>query len=264
MNKDRIISILKKAGIIALYSVVILGTIYALVSANKQLDKVKCNEVKVRLLPETELRFINRPIILESLAPGSGENGLKGSTIPSLNVAELEKRIASNKFVRHSEVFTDMNGVLHIDVDQKVPILRINNSTGENYYIDAEGRKIPESPIYTAHVPIASGNIYERIGDTLNLTSFIGSELLKIATYVDKDAFWKAQIEQIFVTADNELVLIPKIGNHVIRFGNTSDMEVKFSKLLLFYREALSRIGWDKYRELDLRFKDQIVCKKIS
>jgi cell division protein FtsQ len=87
-------------------------------------------------------------------------------------------------------------------------------------------------------------------------------ELFKIATYVDKDAFWKAQIEQIFVTAESELILVPKVGNHTIYFGNTDDMEAKFNKLMVFYKEALSRVGWDKYNSIDLRFRNQIVCKK--
>jgi cell division protein FtsQ len=92
--------------------------------------------------------------------------------------------------------------------------------------------------------------------------SFVLRELFKIATYVDKDAFWRAQIDQIFVTAESELVLVPKLGNHQIIFGNTEQMEDKFNRLMLFYREALSRVGWDKYKAINLRYRGQVVAVK--
>jgi cell division protein FtsQ len=36
----------------------------------------------------------------------------------------------------------------------------------------------------------------------------------------------------------------------------------KFEKLKIFYREAIPYEGWDKYEEINLKFKRQIVCKK--
>jgi cell division protein FtsQ len=83
-----------------------------------------------------------------------------------------------------------------------------------------------------------------------------------MASYVDKDPFLKAFIEQIFVRADNDLVLIPKVGSAKIIFGDTENMEGKFEKLLVFCKEGLNRIGWNKYRSIDLRFEGQIICKK--
>jgi cell division protein FtsQ len=121
---------------------------------------------------------------------------------------------------------------------------------------------MPLSGRFTAFVPVATGNIYEDYRDGDSAMSFVLRELFKIATYVDKDAFWRAQIDQIFVTAESELVLVPKLGNHQIIFGNTEQMEDKFNRLMLFYREALSRVGWDKYKAINLRYRGQVVAVK--
>jgi hypothetical protein len=56
--------------------------------------------------------------------------------------------------------------------------------------------------------------------------------------------------------------LVPKFGNHTILFGKVDDMEIKFEKLLVFYREALNKVGWNKYKVLDIRFNNQVVAKK--
>jgi cell division protein FtsQ len=121
---------------------------------------------------------------------------------------------------------------------------------------------MPLSQLQSAHVPVASGYITESLemGDTIQTHVMKG--LLKIATYVDKDAFWNAQIEQIFVNEEAEFVLSPKLGNHIVYFGDTQNMAKKFDNLHVFYREALSRIGWSKYRKIDVRFENQIVAKK--
>jgi cell division protein FtsQ len=109
---------------------------------------------------------------------------------------------------------------------------------------------------------MSNGNIFERLekGDTLY--SFVGNELFKVASFVDNDAFLKAFIEQIFVRADNELVLVPKIGKQIIIFGNSENLEEKFNKLKVFYKEGLNLIGWSKYSSIDVRFKSQVICKK--
>jgi cell division protein FtsQ len=86
--------------------------------------------------------------------------------------------------------------------------------------------------------------------------------LYKIASYVDKHEFWKAQIEQIFVTRDNEFILIPKVGNHIILFGSAEEVDEKFEKLFVFYKEGLNRVGWNKYSSINIKYKGQVICKK--
>lgn len=252
----------RKIGIAALWLIMISGLIVSLSFVSKEEKKVKCTEIIVNIDPEHELQFIDRETILRTIRADGNEKKIIGQSIVSLNIPLLEQELEANKLIRNAEVYTDMNGVLHIHINQREPVLRVINTNGHSFYIDKKGGKMPVSTMFTARVPIATGNIYESYKDNDSIESFIGKELFKIATYVDKDAFWKAQIEQIFVTGENELVLVPKIGDHTIAFGTTENMEDKFDKLMLFYREALNRIGWDKYSSIDLRYKDQIVCKK--
>ena len=53
--------------------------------------------------------------------------------------------------------------------------------------------------------------------------------------------------------------LIPKLGNQLIRFGDTQNYEEKFNKLLAFYQQVETKVGWNKYSVLDVRFKNQVV-----
>jgi cell division protein FtsQ len=64
-----------------------------------------------------------------------------------------------------------------------------------------------------------------------------------------------------------DFVLVPQVGSHTIIFGSArSDEEVKekMDKLKVFYQEGLPFEGWNKYETINLKFRNQIVCKKIE
>ena len=70
------------------------------------------------------------------------------------------------------------------------------------------------------------------------------------------------QIDQIYVPAKGDYELIPKIGNYIIKIGEPMDIGDQFTKLDYLYREGFSRSGWDNYKIVDLRYRNQVVCTK--
>jgi cell division protein FtsQ len=84
-----------------------------------------------------------------------------------------------------------------------------------------------------------------------------------MASYITRDKFLKAQIEQVFVEPNGEFELIPRVGNHIIIFGGPDNMEDKFDRLFVFYRNGLSRIGWTRYNVINIKYRNQVVCSKI-
>jgi cell division protein FtsQ len=262
IDKQKLVKQLTKIGIITLWVLLVSGVIVSLAFVNKQEYAVTCKKVTISILPKNELLFIDRDMVLATIHPSGSEKSIINKKIMELNIPLIETKLNHNDFIKTSQVFTDMNGELQINIVQRKPILHILKADGSSYYLDEEGRKMPISQAFTAHVPIASGNVFEEYKARDTMHTLVGAELHKIATYVDKDAFWKAQIEQIFVTAESEFVLIPKVGEHTIVFGTGDDIEIKFEKLMLFYKEGLSRVGWDKYSTINLKYKNQIVCTK--
>ena len=67
----------------------------------------------------------------------------------------------------------------------------------------------------------------------------------------------------MYVEADGQMEVIPKIGGQTIRFGMVDEnLPEKFDRLKIFYNEGLRKVGWDKYKTIDLRYKDQVVCER--
>ena len=193
-------------------------------------------------------------------------DSLVGKKLSDIHSVEIENFINEIDFVESAEVFSTINGTMKIKVQQRTPILRVINGTNQNFYMDRKGRLLPVKTGRSTRVLIASGHIAQKYSDTLD-ASIPGSnqtlhELYNLSTFIKKDDFLNAQIEQVFVTKEGEYELVPKVGRHLIVFGDISNMENKFSKLKVFYKQGMKKSGWKKYKKINLKYKDQVVCEK--
>ena len=202
-------------------------------------------------------------------------NLLKGQSLGSIDIERIEREIKRQSYVANAQVYMTLDGVVEIDVIQRQPILRIFNEKGESFYLDGLGNLMPLNPAFSARVLVATGFISESFSktvcyltdsvkkkDSLVYRSVINN-LYKLSTFITKDKFLKAQIEQIYVDPNGEFELIPRVGNHTILMGRADDMEDKFERLFVFYRMGLSKTGWSRYNIINIKFKNQVVCSKI-
>ena len=76
------------------------------------------------------------------------------------------------------------------------------------------------------------------------------------------DPFYSALVEQIYLSNVGEYILIPKVGQQKIILGPYEEIEDKLERLKIFYKQGIPYEGWQKYKSINLKFKDQVVCKK--
>lgn len=172
--------------------------------------------------------------------------------IGTINVRLLEETLSRHPFISKAECYLTSGGKVGIEVYQRIPILRIMSSNGDNYYIDQSG-KIMSAAGKSVHVAVATGFIDWK---------FAQNELYQLGLYLQQNPFWKAQVEQINVTPRKELEIVPRVGDHILFLGKATDFEEKFSKLQTFYSKVLNRIGWNKYERISIEFNNQIIGTK--
>jgi cell division protein FtsQ len=255
---------------IVFFFLAIIGLFVSLAFSQRESDKIPCSDIRIEVDNISGNFFVTKNDVLEMI--WSKGDSLKGKPISSIPIAVYERHISADPSVKRAEVYTKHNGVLAVKVYQREPILRIISSNGESFYLDKEGAVMPLSENYTARVPVASGSINEKqhimqrysvaeMSDSLKKRSCL-DELFELSTFIRNDEFWKTQIQQIIVEPNNELTLVPTVGDHHILLGRTDKMEQKFKKLLLFYRNGLNVTGWDQYSHINLKYKDQVICTK--
>ena len=96
----------------------------------------------------------------------------------------------------------------------------------------------------------------------------IEEDFSKLCNFVDiirRDDLWSSEIVQIVAHGGGdkalELEIIPRSGRYTILLGRADDIERKLADLDAFYRNALSNVGWDRYRSINVKYKGQIVCR---
>ena len=207
------------------------------------------------------LYFIDAPEVKTLIVDGL-QKELHSYSVKELNINKLEKDILTNPYIKSAEAYTDVQGTLRVKIVQREPIVRVINKNGVSYYLDNYGEKIPISPKFTARVPVSNGNIDDDNSDLGAVDTPVLKDLYKLAKFIHNDKYLSALVDQIYVNDQQEFEIIPKIDNHTIVLGKADNLEKKFRKLYIFYREGLKNVGWHKYSTVDLRFENQIVCKK--
>ncbi len=254
------------------WALVITGFLVTVGFTENSQENMLCSEVSITIKGMADQAFVEKSDVLQTIHDKFGM--LEGKSFNTINISLLENIIDNNPFVSHAEVFSTIDGKLNIEVVPRVPIVRIIDFSNSSFYIDEEGVCMPLSDKYSASVPVASGFIpgmdglnkvrvigEKEIGDT----AFHATKIEKVyllAGYISRNEFWNAQVEQVYMNEEGEMELIPRVGNHTIVFGDEKQMDEKFKKLFLFYKEGLSKQGWDKYSTINLKYKDQVVCTK--
>ena len=220
---------------------------------------VFCKQVKI-YIPGNQY-FIDKEEVDHILK--INRHQLIGRNMASINLHDLENRLKANAFIESAKVYADMDGIIKVEISQRQPVMRVMNQSGQDFYIDQNGLKIPMSSNFTAKVLAANGYIDEAFGKKLDtLHTDIAKELFKTAQFINKDSLWSAQVAQVYVNQEHEIELIPRVGNHRILLGNADSLESKFHNLLVFYKQALPQIGWDRYKVINIKFANQVVGVK--
>lgn len=227
--------------------------------ASSRQNEKKCEKVSITIDNEYNNYFIGEEEV-RSLLTREGERRLEGLPNQLIDLKNLEKRIEAHSFVKEAEVFRGLDGNIQVRIKQNRPIARIIRSD-QDVYIDAAGNMLPLSDRYTARViPITRTRTSRPFGREFFQDS-TGQAYLSLLQYIEGDQFWKAQIAQMEIDEKGKISLLPQVGEHTIEFGKPVQTEEKFKKLLIFYKEVLPVMGWEKYKRVNVEYEDQIICE---
>ena len=184
---------------------------------------------------------------------------LIGLPMKDISLSELEHDLRSNPYVKEAEIFKSLSGGVEVHITSREPMARIINNNGMNIYLDEEGWKFPTSVHYSAHVPLIRGNFDEIVFPQDSFDCRIIEATLPVLNYIHKNEFWWAQISEILIKENGELILYPQVGKAFIEFGLPERIAEKFDNLRLFYREVFNKHGWDEYKGLSVKYRQQVV-----
>jgi cell division protein FtsQ len=238
--------------------VLLAGFVVLVAAAMKIRSRRPCKDILVEIAAAGDNFFIESADIRALLTDNKKINPV-GKTPDHINMQLLERRAETNPWVENAELYLDNRSVLNVRITQKQPVSRIFTRSGNSFYIDAQGGRIPVMRRFAARVPVFT-NFPSDAVLLHSEDSLLYTQMVAMGRFISEHPFWNAQVTQVNINRKKEFELIPKVGSQLILFGEATDIPEKFGKLMLFYKKGLSHLGWSMYDTIDIRYDHEVVC----
>jgi cell division protein FtsQ len=250
--------------------ILIAGSVFLVAFTDQEHQRSAYKSFSIEVLNPSEQALITSDEIKELVINNFGE--IEGAPVARIDLFKLENSVLANPYVSSCEVFQTIGGALILKARVREPLVRIINQDDRQFYLDYNGYAMPLNPAHPSLVPVANGNITDQLV-SLDKTekplstypeNSILHQVYPVAYYIAQDEFLKSFIDQIYVNEKLEVELVPKIGSQTILFGSSEDAKEKLENLKTFYQKVMSKMDWNTYTSINLKYKNQVVCAKYN
>jgi len=230
----------------SLLIVIVLGFLYVFSSDRNQQKKISKIIVEFE---EGENGFLSHSMVNKLLI--QNKTTVKNQAKSVIDLYGLENKVFKNPYVEKASVFLTIDGTLKSIVKQRSPAARII-SKNNSYYIDKQGVKVPLADNYSARVLLITG-----IDNEADV-----KEIVPLITVISEDDFLIKEIVGIEKSDVDEYQFSVRSGNYKIDFGKLTDVGMKFRKLKAFYNKTFLDQTIKKYKTINVKYHNQVVCTK--
>lgn len=219
-----------------------------------------CHNIVIELANENENHFLDEADVLRLV--NAGQSTLIGTTMDKIDLKKLENKMKSDRHILDAEIFGDLKGNLVVRVELRRPMARIVRENAPDAYIAEDGTIMGVSEKYTSRVVLLSGAYTNKLVDAGNMYALEeGKAIMEMIDFINDDRFWRSQVAQIDIDGSGDITMYPQITGQRVEFGKPDNVEAKFRKLMIFYKEILPTRGWTKYERVNLKYEGQIVAE---
>ena len=231
-NKWRILKIL--------VTVAVFG--FLLSFSLKRFNEKPLDDISVKMSDKSPVYFVDEKDIKTIV-----ERYNTTKKVGDIDIPSLEKKLNELPAVDSANVYLSLDGKLHLDILQRVPVFRLNNG-GKGFYVDKDGTEFPISKNYSHPCMLVSGDVKKK--EYLKLVELIDK--------IDKDSFCKNYFAGI--TKENgNFNLITNEGLYKVELGDLNNIEFKIKGFKTFVEKYLVNQNPEKYSKISVKYDNQIV-----
>lgn len=183
-----------------------------------------------------------------------------GRKVCTFNTDALEKDLDNTSCILKSQVYADKEGVLHIQVSERKPFVRLQTAGG-GFYADREGKLFPLQSHYCAWVPVVEGKLPIGHTDRKAEQKWIESLITWVAAFQDSPK-WKNRCTQIHIDKDGLATLCLDGFSERFLLGDFTEVEKKQRKIEQYISLIRPQLAGGKtYKSVNVRFNGQIICQ---
>lgn len=227
---------------------VVLMMIFLYSFSSKRNSERKINKIDIQF-DSKENMFLTHQMVNNLLIQNLGDASRLQKDKVDLNT--LENELSHHEMIEKAEVFSTIDGFLNTRITQKTPIIRVI-SDNDSYYLDRKGDRISLSTNFSARVPLVVGEISKEKRKSY----------LKLFNEIKKDDFLSKNITGAQIMPSGNVVLTNRSFDYKIAFGKPINVQKKLRNYKAFFHHAIKDTLIKEYKEINLMFTQQVVCKK--
>lgn len=240
----------KKIVLISFNVVLAVYMVLAMSAFNRPDTETICRDVDITIEEGVMSGFltgdeVRKMLVTDDLSP-------IGKNLNAINLREMEEQLETKDLIESAECWTTQDGMVNISIRQRIPVIRVMNNRGEDYYLDSQGKPMPSTE-YSCKLIVCTGEISRQ---------YAAKVLARLANIINEDRFWRSETVQLNILADGSVELVPRVGDHIVYLGQPVRITKKLDRLRKFYRYGLNKAGWNKYSRVNVEYDNQIICKR--
>lgn len=242
---------ISKRTIVNLVVVVVMAAIViaaGVAGSRRAVDPV-CSKIAIIIRDSTERQYVTTWELQQQLQKA----GLwqVGEKLSNISCSQIEQNLLTHPMLRQVECYELARGEVRIAVKQRQPVMLVAGD--ERYYLDSDRKFMPVRPSVNADVITVMG----RIGRTQ-----AQGEMYNFVTWLNGNRYWRKKIEYIRVINPKMVELRDSTNHYTLVLGTLDNAEQRLGDLKKLYEEGFGKIGYPKYEQIDLRYKNQIIGRK--
>lgn len=239
------------------------GAFVLLGSAIARQEDRQCERFDVTFVGESVLDFVIADEVEQRIRDRG--DAIIGQPMSDIHTEQISALLSTDPYIKSVTVYKTIDLGMDVIIEQRKPIFRFISDRGVSGYVDADGYYMPLKKGYAPKLIPVTGNLpigrsaFEggHVSDTPEMKA-----IWEMMTDIGRDDFWSSQFVQIDVDPAGEVTAIPRVGNHVILLGAAGGHEAKLARLKAFYDKGVSQTNWNIYESINVKYEDQVVCKK--
>ena len=188
--------------------------------------------------------FLNDKIIIDKF----NLNNLikKKNKKNKISLDSIESLITKNDYVDDATLYFTFDSKLNIEINENIPLLEVQSN--QKYYLDENGKSFPILKKNLFKLPVVRGEI--------NKDSFV--EIIQFYQTISQSDFLKNEIIEIFYYPNDYRIKL-KSYDFIVEWGQNKRFNRKLNKLLVFCNYLNNVEKQSVYKNVNLKFKNQVV-----
>ncbi len=188
--------------------------------------------------------------------------------IKMINVDSVLNALNANPWIISAEAGINLKEYLDVEIEECEPVVRVYGRNGKSVYIDNDGNIYPSENQYVPRLLVVSGIDFP-IGKFGNVNDeiYVDTELpqtFNLIKEVQNDNYAKSCVKQIHYDKKKNYIFSVNNTNIIVIFGDVNNIREKLLKMKHFFDKMQGNPELDNYKEINLNYKDQVVCTKIK